>query len=155
MGDDKNIRHRFTVPKDDKQVEDWIQAQSNLGFSLRVLIRAFVRSYGYRDATCMELGVPVKRVGRPPKHAQIALGQMMEQEEAPLFPTEEQVEEPAPVLPKSEPKKQEAEAASPPPGRMSFGGQASSGNSIESMLGIPQPTRSQQSLMDGIMNMDQ
>lgn len=65
--DEKNIRHRFTVPIADTKVNDWIKNQSNLGFSLRVLIKAFVKEYGYQDATCLELGTEVKRRGRPPK----------------------------------------------------------------------------------------
>lgn len=71
MSDDKNIRHRFTVPTADVKVNEWIESQSNLGFSLRVLIKAFVREYGIQDATCLELGVQVKKKGRPPKSAQI------------------------------------------------------------------------------------
>lgn len=71
VGDDKNIRHRFTVPLADNIVNDWIEKQSNLGFSLRVLIKAFVQSYGYQDATCLELGMPIRKRGRPPKQAKI------------------------------------------------------------------------------------
>lgn len=78
MSDDKNVRHRFTVPVADKTVNQWIESQSNLGFSLRVLIRAFVRDYGNQDATCLELGTEVKKRGRPPKQARIQLGQMMD-----------------------------------------------------------------------------
>lgn len=71
MSDEKNVRHRFTVPVADTRVNEWIEAQSNLGFSLRVLIKAFIREYGIQDATCLELGVQVKKKGRPPKSAQI------------------------------------------------------------------------------------
>lgn len=74
MSDDKNIRHRFTVPAADTSVNEWIETQSNLGFSLRVLIKAFIRDYGIRDATCMALGEPVKAKGRPPKNATLKLG---------------------------------------------------------------------------------
>lgn len=65
MADDKNVRHRFTVPAEDTLVNQWIEAQSNLGFSLRVLIKAFVRDQGIKDATCLELGQAVKKRGRP------------------------------------------------------------------------------------------
>jgi hypothetical protein len=77
MGDDKNVRHRFTVPAADSKVNDWIEAQSNLGFSIRTLIKAFIRDYGMQDATCLEFGESVKRMGRPPKKAQIHMGQML------------------------------------------------------------------------------
>lgn len=73
MSDDKNVRHRFTVPAADERVNEWILAQSNLGFSLRILIKAFIREYGIRDATCMELGVSVRKKGRPAKTAQVRL----------------------------------------------------------------------------------
>lgn len=76
MSDEKNVRHRFTVPVADTRVNEWIEAQSNLGFSLRVLIKAFMREYGVQDATCLELGVQVKKKGRPPKSAQIQYGNM-------------------------------------------------------------------------------
>lgn len=79
--DEKNVRHRFTVPVADTKVHEWIENQSNLGFSLRVLIKAFVRDYGYQDATCLELGTEVKKRGRPPKQAKIQLGQMGEYDE--------------------------------------------------------------------------
>lgn len=76
MSDEKNVRHRFTVPVADTRVNEWIEIQSNLGFSLRVLIKAFMREYGVQDATCLELGVQVKKKGRPPKSAQIQYGNM-------------------------------------------------------------------------------
>lgn len=76
MSDEKNVRHRFTVPIADTRVNEWIETQSNLGFSLRVLIKAFMREYGMQDATCLELGVQVKKKGRPPKSAQIQYGNM-------------------------------------------------------------------------------
>lgn len=76
MSDEKNVRHRFTVPVADTRVNEWIETQSNLGFSLRVLIKAFMREYGIQDATCLELGVQVKKKGRPPKSAQIQYGNM-------------------------------------------------------------------------------
>ncbi len=61
-----NVRHRFAVPEADKQVNDWIECQSNLGFSLRVLIKAYIAVLGMTDATCtMNIVVPKK--GRPPK----------------------------------------------------------------------------------------
>lgn len=78
MSDDKNVRHRFTVPAADDVVNKWIENQSNLGFSLRVLIKAFVRGYGYKDATCLEFGVAVKKRGRPPKQANIKYDVMNE-----------------------------------------------------------------------------
>lgn len=81
MSDDKNVRHRFTVPVADVKVNQWIESQSNLGFSLRVLIKAFVRNYGYQDATCLEFGTEVKKRGRPSKQMKIQLGQMLDDED--------------------------------------------------------------------------
>lgn len=78
MSDDKNVRHRFTVPVADTKVNQWIESQSNLGFSLRVLIKAYVRNYGYQDATCLEFGSEVKKRGRPSKQMKIQLGQMLD-----------------------------------------------------------------------------
>lgn len=78
MSDDRNIRHRFTVPAADNVVNEWIEKQSNLGFSIRTLIKAFVKAYGYQDATCLEFGTAVKRRGRPPKQVQIQYDNMMD-----------------------------------------------------------------------------
>lgn len=65
MGTTDISRYRFSVPVQDKVVHDWIHNQSNLGFSLRVLIKEFVKEYGSQDATCLELGEAPKRRGRP------------------------------------------------------------------------------------------
>lgn len=59
-------RYRFSVPNADESVTEWIEAQSNLSFSIRVLIRDFIRVHGKVDATC----APVEqrgKVGRPSK----------------------------------------------------------------------------------------
>lgn len=63
------IRHRFSVPAADTVVEEWIAAQSNLGFSLRVLINTFVSQFGMQDATCVGMGMTVNKKGRPSKEA--------------------------------------------------------------------------------------
>lgn len=76
MSDDKNMRHRFTVPKGDDVVNEWIETQSNLGFSLRVLIKAFVRQYGMKDATFVEFGKAVGKQGRPRKEDGISYERM-------------------------------------------------------------------------------
>jgi len=78
MSEDNNYRHRFTVPKSDTVVNSWIENQSNLAFSLRVLIKDFVRNYGNRDATCIELGTEAKRRGRPPKELKEKLNKLDE-----------------------------------------------------------------------------
>lgn len=67
MSDDKNARYRFTVPLADSKVLKWIESQSNLGFSLRVLIKAAISQCGYQDVTCIEFGSEVKKRGRPSK----------------------------------------------------------------------------------------
>lgn len=79
MSNEKNVRHRFSVPTADTVVNEWIENQSNLGFSLRVLIRAFVRQYGIgSDATCIEFKTPPPPTkGRPPKNRGIQLNAML------------------------------------------------------------------------------
>ena len=124
MSDDKNYRHRFTVPHDDDVVNDWIASQSNLGFSLRVLIKDFVRTYGNKDATCVELGSAVKRRGRPPKQLKALMSQMdgggfsdeeydddatdEEQDVIAEVKVKEEAKAPVAPKPKTEPKKTEA-----------------------------------------------
>lgn len=68
------IRHRFTVPSGDTEVETWVDNQSNLSFSLRLLIKAFISEFGAdQDATCLGMARPVKSVGRPRKADQNAV----------------------------------------------------------------------------------
>lgn len=72
-----NIRCRFTVPPDDVLVNEWIARQSNLGFSLRVLIKAYIAMLGMTDASCT-MNVVVPKRGRPPKDAQDRLKKAFE-----------------------------------------------------------------------------
>lgn len=71
MGDSKNIRHRFTVPSNDTLVNEWIENQSNLAFSLRLLISTCAKQMGTSDITCQLLGMdrPLPQKGRPRKDA--------------------------------------------------------------------------------------
>ncbi len=77
MSDDKSKRYRFSVPAADTTVIEWIEAQDNVAFSLRTMIRAFVRQYGIKDATCLEFGESVKKRGRKPNSAKIKYENMM------------------------------------------------------------------------------
>lgn len=116
--DNTNIRHRFTVPSADIQVNKWIESQSNLGFSIRVLIKNFVREYGYQDATCLEFGAPAARRGRPPKDLKRQMSELSDSEpmQAVQEPTvlqteprpEKQVTAPVPV--QTEPKPADIES---------------------------------------------
>lgn len=67
--DVNGIRHRFAVPVADTICNEWIDLQSNLGFSLRVLIKAYVAVNGMSDAACM-MNVVVPKKGRRPKNAE-------------------------------------------------------------------------------------
>ena len=46
MPDNRFIRYRFSVPKADKAVTQWAEAQANLSMSLRTLIRESIRQHG-------------------------------------------------------------------------------------------------------------
>ena len=62
------IRHRFTVPEGDTDVETWVNSQSNLSFSLRMAIKLLISEFGAnQDITCLGLPSPVNKVGRPKK----------------------------------------------------------------------------------------
>lgn len=71
MSDDNSIRHRFTVPANDTVVNEWIDNQSNLSFSLRLLISTCAKQMGTDDVTCQLLGMdrPLSPKGRPRKDA--------------------------------------------------------------------------------------
>lgn len=51
----KSVRQRFSVPKKDEVVLRWIENQSNLSVSLRMLIRWAIQEYGYADVTCLSV----------------------------------------------------------------------------------------------------
>lgn len=47
------LRYRVTVPLRDADVINWMAEQSNVSFSIRTLIKAFVAKYGMTDVTCL------------------------------------------------------------------------------------------------------
>lgn len=63
-GDENFTRHRFSVPKADVSVQEWIQNQYNLSVSLRMLIKDYIRVNGTTDVTCAAVEQRGK-VGRP------------------------------------------------------------------------------------------
>lgn len=59
-------RYRMSVPEEDVAVIQWVEAQANLSFSLRSIIKDYISNYGISDATCMFLGTKGGRgPGRP------------------------------------------------------------------------------------------
>ena len=59
-------RYRFSVPHADVSINKWVEQQSNLSMSLRMLIGECIEKVGYVDYTCRER-IPGARRGRPPK----------------------------------------------------------------------------------------
>lgn len=51
-GRDPFRRYRLSIPLDDKEVIDWLEAQSNPSFSVRTVIKAAIKDSGIRDVTC-------------------------------------------------------------------------------------------------------
>ena len=64
-------RFRISVPETDKEVLAWIDAQSNLSFSLRLLMREAMRLSGEQDISCTQFtfrnppGRPRKKLSQP------------------------------------------------------------------------------------------
>lgn len=46
-------RYRLSVPEADESVNQWIEKQNNLSFSLRCVIKDIIRRYGITDVTCI------------------------------------------------------------------------------------------------------
>jgi len=66
---DNTNRFRISIPTADTAVIEWLKNQTNISFSLRVLIKEAIAQDGYIDVTCRadsSMGQP-KRAGRPPK----------------------------------------------------------------------------------------
>lgn len=59
-------RFRLTIPAADVSVLQWMEAQQNVSYSIRQLIRDAIRRNGYTDITCSEVEQLPKR-GRPAK----------------------------------------------------------------------------------------
>lgn len=57
---------RFRVPASDEVVLDWLEAQDNVSFSLRNMIRSFALTYGMQDATCLPLADSPQVMPAPP-----------------------------------------------------------------------------------------
>lgn len=64
-------RFRFSVPNADESVLEWINAQANLSYSLRYIIKESISKNGISDATCGR--VEKDRRGRPTKAQQEAM----------------------------------------------------------------------------------
>lgn len=60
------IRQRISIPESDISVLEWINNQSNVSFSIRMMIKEYIEKYGYSDITCRKVDKQLKR-GRPPK----------------------------------------------------------------------------------------
>ena len=64
-------RFRISVPETDKEVLAWIDAQANLSFSLRLLMREAMRLSGEQDISCTQFtfrnppGRPRKKLSQP------------------------------------------------------------------------------------------
>lgn len=59
------FRHKISIPLGDQEVIDWIKKQSNINYSLRILIKDEISKNGIVDVTCKSSIVP--SVGRPRK----------------------------------------------------------------------------------------
>lgn len=63
--DQTSTRLRFSVPAADVAVLEWCDAQDNLSYSLRTVIREYIERHGFVDATCHPVSQQPRR-GRPP-----------------------------------------------------------------------------------------
>lgn len=59
-------RYRFSVPHADVSINQWVENQSNLSMSLRMLIGECIERHGFGDYTC-RIRTPGAKRGRPPK----------------------------------------------------------------------------------------
>ena len=60
-----NYRHCISVPDNDTDVVNWINAQNNLSMSLRHLIKQSVQKDGIGDIFCKPISNPGVSAGRP------------------------------------------------------------------------------------------
>lgn len=96
-------RLRFSVPFADVSVLEWIELQGNLSYSIRALIKAYIKEHGMTDPTCDLVAEPGARVGRPTLQEakqKAAYGQETKEQEV---PQESIVQEP--IVETKEPEK--------------------------------------------------
>lgn len=60
-----NYRHCISVPDNDIDVVNWINAQNNLSMSVRQLIKQSVQKDGIGDIFCKQISNPGVSAGRP------------------------------------------------------------------------------------------
>ena len=67
-------RYRFSVPNADISVTQWIEAQSNLSYSIRELIKTAIRCNGFTDVSCYPVRqiVQMQAGGMPMEYALIS-----------------------------------------------------------------------------------
>lgn len=90
-------RLRFSVPFADVSVLEWIELQGNLSYSIRALIKAYIKEHGMTDPTCDLVTEPGARVGRP-------TSQEAKQKAAYAQETQEQVIPQKPIMETKEPE---------------------------------------------------
>ena len=95
-------RLRFSVPFADVSVLEWIELQGNLSYSIRALIKAYIKEHGMTDPTCDLVAEPGGRVGRPTLQEakqKAAYGQETKEQEVPQEPIVETKETKEPEKP--------------------------------------------------------
>ena len=89
-------RYRFSVPHADVSINQWVENQSNLSMSLRLLIGECIERHGFGDYTCRER-VPGAKRGRPPKSASVDVEEVDSEPMIPAAPVVPVTQTPAPA----------------------------------------------------------
>lgn len=115
-------RYRFSVPNADTSVTQWIEAQSNLSYSIRELIKTAIRCNGFTDVSCYPVRqiVPLQAGGLPIEYAllsqanggQVGVPQVPAGDQAAQPPISQPQVSPQPSYP-SNPAQTVAQAAQP------------------------------------------
>lgn len=89
-------RYRFSVPHADVSINEWVENQSNLSMSLRMLIGECIERHGFGDYTC-RIRTPGAKRGRPPKSADVDSDESVSELIVPDAPVVPVAKEPAPA----------------------------------------------------------
>ena len=109
MQDNKCCPYSFYVPAKDKQLCDFLESQSNLSMSIRLLLKAFIANYDqeYPDVTVMDLRELMESMVVNPE--EVLQGVVAEKKSVSVVKSMKPVPEPEKVISLSEDTKPETE----------------------------------------------
>lgn len=129
-------RVRISVPEGDQTVHAWLDAQENVGYSLRQLIKAYVAEHGVTDIMCQPIG-GIARADLPAVPAEAAVPPVTEP-----VPAAAAAADTVPIVPQAAPAapmQADPAAYAAPPMAPGYGAGAPAGGYAQPQMQQPAP----------------